>query len=288
MKRILTHVSAHILGMSIGVGGAMANPTNATVVNGTATIELDGSILQITNSPGAIINWQDFSISQDEITRFIQQSANSAVLNRVTGGNLTQILGSLESNGQVFVINPAGLVIGEGAVIDTAGFVGSTLDLSDEAFKAGQGTFSGDGGAIVNRGLVHVSGSGDIILLASSVENSGILRTDSGDIVLAAGRSISLTFADLDHITFEVQASADEVLNLGQIIARGGNAALHGGRIIQRGGVELVESPDGRILLQAQNSADVSGELTAGGGEITVLGDSIEFDGATMANILRC
>ncbi len=254
MKRILTHVSAHILGMSIGVGGAMANPTNATVVNGTATIELDGSILQITNSPGAIINWQDFSISQDEITRFIQQSANSAVLNRVTGGNLTQILGSLESNGQVFVINPAGLVIGEGAVIDTAGFVGSTLDLSDEAFKAGQGTFSGDGGAIVNRGLVHVSGSGDIILLASSVENSGILRTDSGDIVLAAGRSISLTFADLDHITFEVQASADEVLNLGQIIARGGNAALHGGRIIQRGGGELVESPDGRILLQAQNS----------------------------------
>ena len=189
MNKILKHFSVHLLGMSIGATGALANPTNGTVVNGTATFELDGSVLQITNTPGAIINWQDFSISQDEVTRFIQQSASSAVLNRVTGGNLTEILGSLESNGRVFVINPAGLVIGEGAIIDTAGFVGSTLNLSDDDFKAGRGAFTGDGGAIVNRGLVHVSGSGDIILLASSVENSGVLRTDSGDIVLAAGRS---------------------------------------------------------------------------------------------------
>ena len=52
---------------------ALANPTGPTVVNGTAAIHQQGNLLQITNSPNAIINWQSFSIGASEITRFIQQ-----------------------------------------------------------------------------------------------------------------------------------------------------------------------------------------------------------------------
>src|SRR5262245_32173134 len=81
---------------------ALANPTAPTVVNGTASIQgLGTSLVQVTNSPSAIINWQSFSIGANEITRFIQQSQSSAVLNRVVGAggaiDPSVILGALQS-----------------------------------------------------------------------------------------------------------------------------------------------------------------------------------------------
>jgi hypothetical protein len=79
---------------------ALANPTGANVVRGTAAIHQAGNLLQITNSPNAIINWQNFSIGANEVTRFIQQSSSSAVLNRVITQNPSSILGALQSNGR--------------------------------------------------------------------------------------------------------------------------------------------------------------------------------------------
>ena len=75
----------------------------------------------MTNAPGTIINWQGFSIGAGELTRFIQQSPSSAVLNRVVGADISQIYGQLLSNGRVFLINPSGIVIGPGAVVDPGG-----------------------------------------------------------------------------------------------------------------------------------------------------------------------
>src|SRR5262245_44660417 len=80
---------------------ALANPTGANVVRGTAAIHQAGNLLQITNSPNAIINWQSFSIGANEVTRFLQQSSSSAVLNRVTTQNPSTIPGALQSNGRV-------------------------------------------------------------------------------------------------------------------------------------------------------------------------------------------
>src|SRR5210317_786282 len=112
---------------------AYANPAGATIVNGQVSFsQPDTATLQITNSPGAIVNWQDFNIGAQEITRFVQESGSSAILNRVTGGNISDIQGQLQSNGKVFLINPNGLLIGQDAVIDTAGFLGSTLNITDQ------------------------------------------------------------------------------------------------------------------------------------------------------------
>src|SRR5690606_14902950 len=99
--------------------------------------------------PNAIINWQSFSIGANEITRFIQQSQASAVLNRVTGGggaiDPSVILGALQSNGRVFLINPSGITFGAGAQIDVAGLVASTLDISNADFLANRLRFQGTG-----------------------------------------------------------------------------------------------------------------------------------------------
>src|SRR5262247_3710008 len=109
---------------------ALANPTGANVVRGTAAIHQTGNLLQITNSPNAIINWQSFSIGANEVTRFIQQSNASAVLNRVTTQNPSQILGALQSRltngktgGRVFLINPNGIVFGKDSRVDVGGLV---------------------------------------------------------------------------------------------------------------------------------------------------------------------
>jgi hypothetical protein len=64
---------------------AYANPNNPAVAAGAASFNTVGSSLTVTNSPNAIINWRGFSIGAGELTRFQQQSASSAVLNRVVG-----------------------------------------------------------------------------------------------------------------------------------------------------------------------------------------------------------
>ena len=63
----------------------MANPTGGSVASGSASIAASGNVLSITNSANAVINWAGFSIGVNEITRFIQGSSASAVLNRVVG-----------------------------------------------------------------------------------------------------------------------------------------------------------------------------------------------------------
>ncbi|MBI1397820.1 MAG: filamentous hemagglutinin N-terminal domain-containing protein, partial [Betaproteobacteria bacterium] len=75
---------------------ATANPVDPNVVAGQATFQQAGSTLTVNNSPGAIIEWRGFSIGQGELTRFVQQSASSQVLNRITGQDPSQILGALQ------------------------------------------------------------------------------------------------------------------------------------------------------------------------------------------------
>ena len=111
-------------------------PTGPQVVSGQASMVSQGSLLSITNTPGAVINWQGFSIGAGETTRFIQQSAASSVLNRVVTPDPSVILGALQSNGRVFLINPAGVLVGAGARIDVGGFVASTLNISNADFAA--------------------------------------------------------------------------------------------------------------------------------------------------------
>src|SRR5512133_484778 len=111
-------------------GSVLALPVGPQVVAGNAAISQVGNQLTIQNSTNAILNWQKFGIAANEIVRFQQPSASSAVLNRVVGPDPSQLYGQLFSNGKVWLINPAGILVGPGARIDTAGFVASTLGVS--------------------------------------------------------------------------------------------------------------------------------------------------------------
>ena len=125
--------------MSCFASAALANPNNPTIAHGNVSYTgLGTGSLTVTNTGGtnAIINWQGFSIDPGELTQF-QQFANLAVLNRVTGTDISSILGTLRSDGRLFLINPNGIVFGAGSVVDVAGLVASSLHLSDADFLNG-------------------------------------------------------------------------------------------------------------------------------------------------------
>src|SRR6185503_11377122 len=157
----------------IGAQPAISNPVGPTVANGQATFQSSGATLSIVNTPGAIINWQRFSIGSGETMRFVQQSAASAVLNRVVGGDPSRIFGALQSNGRVFLINPSGIVFGPTSQIDVAGLVASSLNLSNADFIAGRMNFTGDparAAPVVNLGSIAAKAGGSVYLIGSRSE----------------------------------------------------------------------------------------------------------------------
>ncbi|MGQ0523486.1 MAG: two-partner secretion domain-containing protein [Betaproteobacteria bacterium] len=294
----LTIIAASIQLIYAGLPPAYANPTGPQVVNGAATFHRpDSRSLSITNAPGTIINWQGFSIGSGELTRFIQQSPSSSVLNRVVGPDISQIHGQLLSNGRVFLINPSGIVIGPGAMVDTAGFVASTLNMLDGDFLAGKLKFQGDSasGSIINQGWIRTGYGGHVLLVAPQIENSGLIHAPGGEILLAAGKKLTVTSLDLDGVQFEVQAPTDSVLNVGKLLADGGAVGVFAGSLRHSGEIRanaLVYDQAGRIVLKAQNeiqivagsttSADgkIGGDITVQSGALTRVAGSVSAQGS--------
>ena len=268
---------------------ACANPTAPTVVHGAATIQQAGNLLSITNSPNAIINWGSFSIGASEITRFIQQSQASAVLNRVIGQNPSSILGALQSNGRVFLINPSGILFGAIAQIDVAGLVASTLNLSNDDFLAGRMRFtalpSGEGPGvrgIENHGNITTAQGGQVYLVAPDIKNTGIITSPKGEVVLAAGNSVELVNPGTPNLRVEITAPDNEARNLGQIVADSGRVGIYAGLINHSGTIRAdsaVVGENGQILLKA--TKDVTLEASSVTSASGPQGGSISIEAQT-------
>src|SRR3954470_19508249 len=91
---------------------ASAAPTDGVIRGGAATIAQSGSTTTINQSSArAVIDWRAFDIAAGETVTFVQPTAQSAVLNRVTGNQFSSLRGALSANGQVFLVNPNGVLI---------------------------------------------------------------------------------------------------------------------------------------------------------------------------------
>ncbi|HEX5091756.1 MAG TPA: filamentous hemagglutinin N-terminal domain-containing protein, partial [Burkholderiales bacterium] len=278
--------------LCFGTPPAHANPSGPTVVNGSASFASSGGTLTVTNSPGAIINWQQFSIQQNEVTRFLQQSASSAVLNRVISGSPSALLGTLSSNGRVFLINASGITIGAGARIDVAGFAASTLNLSDSDFLAGRRLFQGTGGegALSNAGRITTPEGGFVYLVAPKVDNGAeaVITSPKGEVVIAAGRTVELVGSREPDVRVEFTAGG-EAVNAGEIVASSGYAGIFGTLVRESGrvsasraevgpGGKIVFRAAGDVMLEAGARVEATGDT---GGTVQVLGRRVGvLDGA--------
>ncbi|CAH2032636.1 two-partner secretion domain-containing protein [Trichlorobacter ammonificans] len=278
--------------LASSAGTVYALPTSPTVVSGTAGIVSSGGTMTITNSANAIINWQGFSIGQGETARFIQPSALSAVLNRVTGGDPSKILGALQSNGKVLLINPNGILFGPNSRVDVNGLIASTLTITNEDFLAGRMKFSAGptAGKVENRGSIATPSGGGVYLIAPAVENSGVITAPNGDVLLAAGKEVLLVDRRSPEIAVVVTAPAGESLNLGTIVADAGRIGMYGSVVRQKGRISAnsaVQDAQGRIFLKSSGETTVaSGSVTSADGSGTASGGKVIVwsDGATVVD----
>ncbi|HWV98578.1 MAG TPA: filamentous hemagglutinin N-terminal domain-containing protein, partial [Candidatus Acidoferrum sp.] len=284
----------------------LANPDGGLVVGGNASATIAGegtSLVTINqNQSRSIINWNSFSINAGEITKFIQPSDTAAILNRVLSPNPSLIYGSLQANGRVFLVNPAGIMVGANGVVDTRGFLASTFDIGNDAFQAASKlTLAGPSTASVrNAGSIRALG-GDVFLIANSVENSGTIQA-SGTVGLAAGSQIILAQAGAERVTVQAGNSTTPgqgtgVNNLGQIQAATTELKAAGGNMyalaINNGGAIRASSfvnEGGKIYLRAsggniQNSGTLSASSASGrAGSVVVDGGHNAANPSTVIN----
>ncbi|GLQ76999.1 hypothetical protein GCM10007881_05150 [Mesorhizobium huakuii] len=280
-------------------------PTGGSVASGGVTISNPSSsqlsIKQSTSS--AIVNWQSFSIGEGATVNIDQPTSSSTMLNRVTGGTKSTISGQLNANGQVFLVNPNGIAISKTGKVSAAGFVGSSLDISDDDFKAGKLTFQGKGAsaAVSNEGSVSIGRGGYAALIGGSVDNAGSISVPLGKVGLGSGEKATLDLSGDGFLQVSVPTRADGstalVSNSGLISADGGTVELKAAAVrdaarqaVNMSGVieaRTVSGQSGAIVLGGdEGSVEITGTLDASakaggkGGKITVTGRKLKLKAA--------
>lgn len=271
------------------------SPTGGQVVNGSATIAQSGAMTTITAGNGAIINWQSFSIGQGQTVQFIQPGATSTVLNRVVTPTPSIIDGNLFANGRVFLVNPAGVMFGQNAVVNVGGLVAGAASMSDSDFLSGDIRFTNASGTIVNNGQIK---GGEAVLFGRNVENNGLIVAEQGTVMLMAGDEMFVGKVD-GQVFAKVSSKADSgtdkpgVSNTGVIDARGGSVRLAAtdvfGQAVWNSGT--VRAND--VTIEAQrtghgredSTVTVSGTIDATnasgkGGNVSITGTRVLIDDA--------
>lgn len=235
------------------------------VISGSAEIKKEGVITTIKNSPDTVLNWQTFDIAKDETVHFAQENSKSTAFNKVIGEKPSDLQGKLTSNGNVFLINPNGIVIGKDAVIDTNSFIGSTLNTSNEELKNNKFTLSSENqknrAGIVNHGKVKVSQKGSVTLIGNSVKNNGIIEAKEGNVLLQAGSKIELSDISNPSITYSITNFGQDVMNVGDVISN--NVTLSGFNVSNDGNINIsnLDNSQGSITINAKNEFNLNGKL---------------------------
>lgn len=308
----LTPLCAAILSALCGVYPLRAHaldagalPTNGQVTAGSGSISQSGNVMNVVQgSDRMAATWNTFNIGSAAKVNFVQPSASSVALNRVTSSDASQIMGQLNANGQVFLINPSGILFGQGSAVNVGGLVASSLNISDANFMAGSNRFDagGAGGAVINQGSIVAADGGYVALLGAQVRNEGSITARLGSVMLGAGEKITLDFNGDGLINMQVSdpSLGASVVNQGLLRANGGvvvmsarsgdallsnvvnnEGVIEATSLQRRNGTVLLDGGDAGIVA-VSGRIDVSGR-NAGetGGSVKVLGQYVGvFDAA--------
>jgi filamentous hemagglutinin family protein len=270
-----------------------ALPTGGTVVGGQASVVQNGATLNIHQTSGqALVNFSTFNVGSAGLVDIRQPGAAAALLARVTGGDPSQIYGQIKANGSLWLINPAGILVGQGARIDVGGFIASTLNMSDTDFLAGRLTFtsSGNAGVVSNAGAINAAGGGRIYLVGQRVENTGSLHAPNGEVLLAAGQNVQLVDTGHPGVSITLGGASGEVKNMGRIMADAGRIGLAAGLVTNAGEISASSavSEGGRVFLRAgdlktTSTSSIHANGTSGGNVVLVADQGANIDGRVSA-----
>ena len=183
------------------VGGTVTGITNGTVANG-GTINVNSN---------ALIDWTAFNIAKGENLNFKFGQDYLNVINHVTGSEMSQLLGTLNAkNGNVYLINPNGILVGSSARIDAGSLILSTLNAED-----GQ-LISALNGGLMNLDLTSKAGSKGII----TIENGANIQV--GPFLGLLGNKVQIA----DNVTISDASYGSDINKTNVVIAAANKARL--------------------------------------------------------------
>jgi filamentous hemagglutinin family protein len=184
-RHSLIHSLCLSAALAVNPPPAHALPDVANTVAGSVSVQNVGAKeLQITAGDGAILHHYSFDVAADETVRFVQPSADARVLNRILSTSPSQIDGRLIGNGHVYLLNPSGVIFGEGSVVETGKLHAVAGSLYDHDFIDRKDNFTSLSGEVRNMGSIT---AGEVVMAGSSVVNSGRIHAPQGLVVMAAG-----------------------------------------------------------------------------------------------------
>ncbi|RSZ42686.1 MULTISPECIES: filamentous hemagglutinin N-terminal domain-containing protein [unclassified Variovorax] len=319
-----------------GAAPAMAQvlPTGFNSIAGGVTMTQSGSVMSI-NQPmmRGIANWQTFSIGAGGTVNIAQPSTRAVLLNRVVGDGVTiqasRIDGALRTSlignpnlpgGSVFLINPSGIVFGNGSSVNVGGLVASTLDIANSNFmpagsenkafdKSEQLVFVGPANSVAQVRLeqgasITASPGGTVALVGGSVRNDGEINVARGSVglVSASKLSMNLDFDGDGLTTFKVPLDGQTTFKLADLQATDktttaqlmntstGKVTADGGRVVLMAAAadvdarQLVVSQTG--VIRARSLSTRNGEIVLDGGQSSarsnemLLGGTIDATGS--------
>ncbi len=258
-----------------------ADAANASVTAGSAGVSTVGNTTTINQASQRVaIDWTSLSTRANEALIFNQPNASAIALNRITGSSPSELLGSLTANGQVFILNPNGVLFGAGSQVNVGGLVASTLSMSNADFMNGNHVFTNSGGtgAVVNQGTMTAASGGYLALLAPEVRNEGVMTASLGTALLAAGNKVTLNLDNGSLLGYSIDQGAINALaeNKQLIQANGGQVLLSAKAMdslttatVNNTGIieaKTIQNKAGRILLMGDmetGTVNVAGTLDA-------------------------
>ena len=256
-------------------------PEGGKVVGGSAAISSTGNTLTVQqSSQRAAIDWNTFNVGSGAQVNFNQPNAASVTLNRVLDNNPSHIMGRINAPGQVFIVNPNGVLFGATSQVDVGGLLVTTHGISNADFMAGKSSFEGNGksGSIVNLGSLQAALGGYIALLAPQVRNEGVIIAREGTVAMAGGNKTTLVFSGQSLTALEIDEGVMDALveNKHLVKADGGlvvmtarSASVLMGSVVRNSGTvqaQTIANKGGRIMLMGDmtsGTTEVGGTLDA-------------------------
>ncbi|HHF0436718.1 filamentous hemagglutinin N-terminal domain-containing protein [Haemophilus influenzae] len=265
-------------------------PQHHETVFGTVTIEKTADKMTIDQKTSTTqINWHSFDIGKNKEVEFKQPTTNSVAYNRVTGGNASQIQGKLKANGKVYLANPNGVIITQGAEINVAGLFATTKDLEriSENGNSNKFTRKAKEGKVLTEGQVlnqgKITAKDFVVLNGDQVVNEGEISSNNGKVYLSSGEDFTFTLPDsvisvaLEDNTVQGIVKNEGSIKAGEITlsAKGRKQALDS-LVVNNGVLEAtkVSSKNGKVVLSADNvelnnESDIKGEIVSFVADVT-------------------
>src|ERR1700691_5720822 len=184
---------------SYNVGTGNSTPISGFVTSGQASETQKGNTLTVKQaSSQTILNWASFNIGADGKVVFQQPSSTAIALNKIYQASPSSIFGELTANGQIYLINPNGIIFGSTASVNVGSLLASSLSLAQGDSELSSGILAPAAAqepALASDGRIYVTDSaGNVVPDANGnpqpvqvvVQPGAQLTTaDSGRLLLA-------------------------------------------------------------------------------------------------------